>query len=57
MIAKGAGTPPEENICQRKDMWKGKRVSIALFYSGFPTRVPNPFKCLIFLETSATWYV
>jgi hypothetical protein len=49
MIAKGAGTPPEENICQRKDMWKGrKRVSqFPFFYSGFPTRVPNPFKCLI----------
>jgi len=24
MIAKEAGTPPEENICHRKDMWKGK---------------------------------
>jgi hypothetical protein len=34
MIAKGAGTPPEENICQRKDMWKGrKRVSQFPFFT------------------------
>jgi len=35
MIAKGgAGTPPEENICQRKDMWKGKGSQFPFFTMG-----------------------
>jgi hypothetical protein len=49
LIAKGTGTPPEEeNICQKEGhVEKEKGSQFPVFYSGFPTRVHNPFKCLI----------